>query len=312
MTEEIRFLVVHEFPHFDEILGIWLLHKFGEKKYPGVKKAKIVFSGTGGELPPGLRASDYEQAGFLYIGTGGGKFDEHAKFGKAAKEGECAASLIAKDLKVEEEPGLEKILKFAEISDLGGSQPFDLSNIIKVLYRQYQDQPEKVISWAFMAIEAFYEDQARFLNETQKEFRKAQIEIIETSKGPLKMAVIVSDDEQVNKFARSELGGNCALVIQKRNSGNVQIFTNKRKGISLREVVIMLRRSEQEKKGQVLETSPSVLGSGGKIEAVPEWFYHQTGEMLLNGSLTAKKVPPTKIPLAEIKEIVKRVLSLKV
>lgn len=210
---ETVFFDTHEAPHLDEIAAKWLIEKFGNKEF----------------------LDKYAPNRTLEVGIGGGSFDEHPVHGER-KEDECATTLVAKALGVDDEPALEKILKFVVTHDLkGGVQPFDLAYLVNLLHRQFPNDPEKVIEWATIGLEAKYQEQLQFFTATKQEFeRAAEIEEIQGPGGQiLKMVTVVSDDEQMSKFARSSLGGRAAIVIQKRSSGNVQIYTNKRYGLTL-------------------------------------------------------------------------------
>jgi hypothetical protein len=299
---EIKIIATHPKPHFDELTAIWLLRKFGSKKFPGIETAVIQYWNRSDikETP-----ETYETRGILLVGIGGGKFDEHPENGNARKENECAATLVAKFLGVDDDPALERILRFTLNSDLNGSaQSFDMAIIAKLLYA-YQD-PEKVLEWTFVGLEAKFQEQLQFLTTTRNEFKKlAQIEEIGYEGKRIKIATIISDDELISKFARSRHGGNTAVVIQQRSTGNVQIFTNKRIGIDLHEVAKILRLEEQRIKKKFSVTDWDALVADGKLEGSEEWYYHEQGQVLLNGSNTAVNIPATKIPLDDIRELVK-------
>lgn len=299
-------IITHERPHFDEYLAIFLLKKFGENKFPGIRMASIVYWNYGdgnGERS----VDDYEKEGMLFIGVGGGRFDEHSPIGGERKQGECAATLVAKALGIADDLSLEKILKFALNNDIkAASHPFDIAYITKVMHQKYPNDSDIVMNWVMTGLEAKYEEQNNFFNEAKKEFeRMAKIENISGPRGVLRMVTIVSDDEQISKFARSAYGGNTAIVIQKKTSGNVQIYTDKRYGLVLYDVAQMLRLSEQKAKGKIATKDWKVLASDGAVAGAEEWHFHSVGQMLLNGSLTATRVPATKIPLEQIQEIVR-------
>lgn len=282
---ETVFFDTHEGPHLDEIATKWLIEKFGDKEF----------------------LDKYVSNRILEVGIGGGLFDEHP-VNSERKEGECAATLVAKALGVDDNPALEKILKFVVTHDLkGGAQPFDLASLVKLLHQQFPNDPERVIEWAMVGLEAKYREQLQFFTATKQEFeRAAEIEEIQgPGRQTLKMVTVVSDDEQMSKFARSSFGGGAAIIIQRRSSGNVQIYTNKRYGLTLYDVAQMIRLAEQRAKGQVVMTDWETLSSEGKVEGTEEWFFHHAGQMLLNGSLTAPDVPPTKLSLEQIKEMVR-------
>lgn len=306
--ERYHTIVTHKSPHLDEIAAIWFFRRFGERQFPGINTAKVDFWSTGGESPDGRPAEDYEREGVLLVGIGGGRFDEHSTIERERKEGECSATLVAKALGIDDEPFLERILKFIINRDLNGTgHPFDIASIVKVLHQQCPDDPERVMDWAMTALEAKYQEQLGFFIATKADFEEnAEIEEIPGPKGRiLKMATIVSDDPQMGKFARSTFGGQVDIVIQQRSSGNVQIFTNKRSGLVLYGVVQMIRLAEQEAKGQIVTTDWKELALEGKVAGAEEWYLQKAGQMLLNGSLTATQVSPTKIPLEKIQEIVR-------
>lgn len=299
-------IVTHKHPHFDEILGIWLLKKFGEEKFPGISAAKIEFWDTGGRTPDGRPAREYEKEGTLVIGIGGGRFDEHPAVNGQRKEQECAATLVAKALELRDEPVFEKIFKFALSSGLkAGNHPFDIASIPRVFYQQASD-PQEVIAWVMKGIGVKYQEQLQFFSLAKKEFEeKAEVEEIQGPGRMLKMVTIVSDNNQMSKFVRSTYGVSADVVIQKQSSGNVQIFTNAKSRLVLYDVAQMLRLTEQELKNDIRTKDWKMLASEGKVEGCEEWFFQIAGQMLLNGSLTATGVPPTKISLEKIKEIVR-------
>jgi len=290
VADKTVFFNTHEASHLDEIAAMWLIEKFADKEF----------------------LDKYAPTRTLEVGIGGGPFDEHPVNGEL-KEDECAATLVAKALGVDEEPALEKILKFVVTHDLkGGAQPFDLCSLVKLLHQQFPNNPEKVIEWTITGLEAKYQEQLSFFSVTKAEFERAtEVEAIRVSGRVLKMATIVSDDPQMSKFARSRYGGEVAVLIQKRSTGNVQIFSNRRFGLSLRNVAAKIRWEEQRAKGNIVITDWRMLQIEGKVEGAEEWYYHVQGEMLLNGSLTVKDVPPTRLSLEQIKEIARNKLILK-
>ena len=296
-------IITHEKPHLDEITAIWLLKRFGEVKFPGISKAEIIFWNTGGKAPDNQSAEDYEAKGVLLIGVGGGRFDEHPTATKNRKEGECAATLVAKALGINDNPALSIILKFVTDKDLKGSgTPFDLGGVVKTWLQQRPDEPIKAIGWVMVGLDVKYQEQLSFLTETKEEFEKNSY-IFQTT-GPkgdkIKVAVCRSDDQQINKFARSVYGGNASIVVQQQTTGNVQIFVDGRSGLKLYEVVKLIRLKEQMVKGEIITNNWKELALDGKVAGAEEWYFQESGQMLLNGSLTANGVPPTKLTLDEI------------
>jgi hypothetical protein len=157
-----------------------------------------------------------------------------------------------------------------------------------------------------VAIEAKYQEQLRFFTVVKPEFdAKAKVEEIEVGKKRVRVVTIDSDEDGIHKYARSEFGARAAIVVQRRSSGNVAVFGNKQAGVDLREAARLIRLAEREAKG--LEPAPAddKLLADGYAPGAEEWFYHRQGQMLLNGSLTQADVPPTRLGLDRIAELVK-------
>jgi hypothetical protein len=300
-------IFTHERPHVDEIVAIWLLRKFGEQRFPGVGTATVSFTSIRRLAEAGLKPEDYEARGTLLLGIGGGRFDEHPTMDEGRKTGDCATTLVAKELGVSDDPSLAKILRFVRAADVeGNASPFDISYVVKLLHAKHPDDPHRVIEWALVAIEAKYQEQLRFFTVVKPEFdAKARVEEITVGKRRLRIVTIDSDEDGIHKYARSEYGARAAIVIQRRSSGNVAVFGNKQAGVDLREATKLIRLAEREAKGLEFASDDERLLAEGYAPGAEEWFYHKQGQMLLNGSLTQADVPATRLSLDRIAELVK-------
>jgi hypothetical protein len=69
--------------------------------------------------------------------------------------------------------------------------------------------------------------------------------------------------------------------------------------------VKLIRLAELAAKGLAPNADEEKLVAEGQLAGVLEWFYHKHGQMLLNGSLTQADVPPTRLSLERIAELVK-------
>lgn len=276
----------HDSPHLDELVAQWLVERFGGEGF----------------------LQKYAASGTLTVGIGGGAFDEHPANGNGRKENECAATLIAKALSVDEDPALEGILRFVKRQDLkGGIQPFDLADVVRTMYDIKLPLTE-ILNWVFTALDAKYRQQVQFLTMTREEFKKlAQIEQVAVGARALTLVTVRSDDEQMAKLARSRYGANADIVILQNSSGQTQIFANKKSGLGgcFNDIIRMLRLEEQKAKGDVKTTDWLAIEAEGKVEGAEEWYYLSEGQMILNGSKTAPNVPPTKLSLERIQEIVR-------
>jgi hypothetical protein len=300
-------ILTHERPHLDEIVAIWLLRKFGEQRFPGISTAAVEFTSIRKLAEAGRKPEDYEADGTLLLGIGRGRFDEHPTLDEGRKAEDCATTLVARELGISDDPSLAKILRFVRAADVdGNASPFDISYVVKLLHNRNPDDPHPVIEWALVGIEAKYEEQHRFFTVVKPEFdAKAKVEEVEVGKKRLRIVTVDSDEDGIHKYARSEYGARAAVVIQRRSSGNVAVFGNKQAGVDLREAAKLIRLAEREAKGLELAPSDARLLAEGYAPGAEEWFYHKQGQMLLNGSLTQADVPPTRISLDRIAELVK-------
>jgi hypothetical protein len=146
--------------------------------------------------------------------------------------------------------------------------------------------------------------------EAEKEIEKAQkIEVLGRF-----IVVGKSDNPKFNVKGR-EAGA--AIVIQKNSNGHVQIYFNNKilspgaiEKIS-EDLIEILRMREISLDPTKKMPFKNNLRKPEKIEEVPEWYLfigEKGGRLILNGSLTAPDVPPTKIELSEIIEFAVDVL----
>lgn len=310
LGENVTQVVVHDKLHLDELLALWLLLRFGQEAFPGIETAVLEISGTGGKTIDGRQAEEWELEGALYVGTGGGRFDEHRDEGK----GKCCAQLVAEALAIEDDPALGKIMDFTVRGDTkGGNHPFDIAYMVKTMH-SIGEPLAKVLSWASQALQAVYADQQRFFGALAMEFKEeARISTVPNPKEdgePRVICAIESDEPAIDRYARSKHGCDAAAVIVKNSKGQVQIYANKKKGVYLDDAAVMIRLAEQRKAGQIKTSDWKVLAAeGNKIEGAEAWYYHPEGRFLLNGSLTAPNVPPTLLSLNEIMDLVRIALT---
>lgn len=137
---QIKTIISHESPDLDSILSIYLLRRYGSRKYPGIDLARLKFC-PAGVLPGNKSPEDLENEGILAVDTGGGRLDTHPVKNKSDDSNidKCASRLVAEDLGVERLPELEQILIFSLLQDIegrslqsrdAGDHAFSLPNII--------------------------------------------------------------------------------------------------------------------------------------------------------------------------------------
>lgn len=144
--------------------------------------------------------------------------------------------------------------------------------------------------------------------------------IVHGKRQQVPMFVMETDSHEALKCA-IDLGA--TIVVVQKASGNVVVFTDRRKSIDLSVVTLALREEELEAMWERNEIqkrkpfSPKTLICRGQVKGWPElapyWFLHDVprdaANQLYNGTESASGVFPTAIPLETIVTIVKVVLA---
>jgi hypothetical protein len=121
------------------------------------------------------------------------------------------------------------------------------------------------------------------------------VEYLQVSGGKLGVCVIENDLENFQKRVfdkRSDID----ILIMRRETGNVQIFTRRGKAISLAKPAGIIRQMEMKARGRTHPIGVDFT-QPGSILGCQEWFLFQpkNSDMLFNGSLTAPDTPPTRL-----------------
>jgi hypothetical protein len=153
-----------------------------------------------------------------------------------------------------------------------------------------------------------------FIFEDWEKYQLALKEIEKSQKIQAGKYLIISGQSDNPKFNVAARTKGASIIIQKNKSGNVQIFF-KRGKVNKKiadEIVINLRKTESELENK--ELPKEELSKEGWVE---NWYYfvgkikdeEASDFFILNGSLTAKGIKPTKIPVQRIIKIVKKALE---
>jgi len=134
-------ILTHPCCDFDAITGITLLDMYGEGRWPGIKEAEVAFLGNGGSSVFGLTEAELIAQKILCVDMGGGMYDHHSH-GQEEKSGECATSLVVKDLNIEQEPHVWNLMDYCLRVDAKGCSEDEIPYFIDRLFRQAgQEKP---------------------------------------------------------------------------------------------------------------------------------------------------------------------------
>lgn len=308
-------IVIPTRPQPDTIVAIFLLKAFGKVRYRGVENAQIdVLS----DLPEGETPESLEKQGILPVDVGGSRLDHHNK-------GTTASQLVADDLGVGNNPALVKVLQYAERDDKYGTgtisqdtldRAFGLSGLIAALNKILPAEPGKVVEYVIPLLTAHYLEERKRTEDLPKEFeeklRDGKAEILQARHKGKKMTVVViqADSPSLTGWLRSSKGPKADVVVQKNESGYVNVTTRQMKMIDLRWTAALLRQGEEDARARGQKLPEWYLMKPGRIDEVPEWYYDRATNSLLNGGIIQKGIEPTAISFSLIKEIV--IASLEV
>ncbi|MEK7570141.1 MAG: hypothetical protein AAB515_01715 [Patescibacteria group bacterium] len=262
----------------DEIAALWLAMRFATPDW----------------------VARYCPESVLQLGVGGGAFDEHPTTDNPAKAEDCCTTLMARSLGLSDQPELVQLQKFIFNVDVkGNGSPFDLYNLVKQLNEAHPNDPQKVIDWAFLALDAKHAEQLDFV-ESQEAVRMARVITAQNHTGDQYSILIVeSDHGSVVRAASHMLQRDWVALVQRRSNGHTMVFTNKRMPVVLSEVAKHIRIAELGARGRTEPIPAQDFYKEGFMRDIP-WFYNPRGEMLLNGSNTTPNVEPSKLTADQV------------
>jgi len=294
----------------DTLVAIFLLKKFGESRFPGIKEAEIDFWQV---VPAGETEETLDRQGIILLDLGGGRFDHHG-----ARVKTTASHLVAEYLGVRENAALVKLLTYAERDDFFGKgtisddpldRAFGLSALIAALNKSLVKNPGKVVKIVMPMLIAHYNEEVRRTQDLPKEFaeklQKGEAETFAVKQRGKKLNVVMvtSESGSLAGYLRSQQGGRFDVVAQWLPSGHLNILTRPTKRVDLRSLAALIRVEETTHAGRELEMNVREFSKFGRIKEVPEWYYDPATNSIQNGGLNPKEIPPTKIPKADLKKI---------
>lgn len=268
-------LVTHINPHLDDIVGIWLFRKYN----PEFTNSLIEFISASREA--GILSEQSESKDKIYVGTGGGRFDEH-------KEGleTCAGTLVYEWLKEKglspqdniTEKALQKLIKWNQLIDTGKAEIHQINEFsVPAFLRPLDGNPET----SKKAVELGGEILDRIL-EVLKRNEQSLIDFekrveFETRFGK---SIAVTSETIDRSFCKKQDGELFLMHDPKYNSYQFYSDTHDLEPIYQK----------------VKELDPEA-----------SWFLHQSHHMVIRGSGSAPDSTPTKLSLEQLIEVAKSI-----
>lgn len=269
-------MVTHLKPHLDDVCAVWLFRRY----QPEFKNARVEF------VPYSKsRALEEETADRIFLGTGGGKFDEH----KGDLE-DCATSLVWKYLKQTgyapsedlEFQALAELVEWSRLIDLGEAPQSEFGEFsVQSFIRPREDTQEASLkavemgSWILDQILGRLRDKQQGMKDWQK-----HVEF--SSRFGLSYAV---QSEAIDRPFCRERGGKLFLIYSTERG--VQFFTP---GTDI---------DLEPLHKKLTETEPDA-----------DWYLHQSHHIILSGSSAASaedRNRKTKLSFQQLVEVIKSV-----
>ena len=295
----------------DTATAVYLLKTFGEKEFPGISQAKVVFWTS---PPKDKTPEQYEQEGYLLLDLGG-RFDHHASNKESGRRDDCLSTIVARALGMEQSPILKKVLTWAKRDDLEGKgtvsadvidRAFGLSGIIMNLNREFADKPETTLNMVMTILNVHVSEEYRRHIELPKEWEtlkataKAKDFSAHQGSADLRCVFVHSDTRALAGFLRA--AHKYDLVVVRRSTGHVSVVTKQERNLDFRPVVTSLRIMEALKKGMDINPQDPKLSMSGTYPGIEEWYYDDAANTLQNGGINPQGIPATKLTDTEITE----------
>lgn len=263
-----KILVTHINPHLDDIVGIWLFKKY----HPDFKDAKVEFISASRN-----QAEKEETEDKIFVGTGGGKFDEH----KEGLTNTCAGSLVYEFLKAkgyipEDEitrKALDVLIEWNRLIDTGKAPDSQFDEFsVQAFIRCKDSTCEGSESSLALGIQILNRILG-VLRRKQQSLKDWEKRVEFSSKFGKSFAIV---SETVNREFCREQEGDLFLMYHPTHK-SVQFFTPS--------FEIDLEPIYQKVK---------------ELDPQASWFLHQSHHMVICGSASAPDSKPTKLSFEDL------------
>lgn len=309
----VKCVVMHKKPHWDEIVAYWLALFIGAEAFPGINDARVEYW----DEIPNKPSKQLRNEGYLLLGIGFGDFDDKLREG-GRKEKKCTAILMAEALGIEKNPEFEKLLSFSYTADTQPKVSFlDPASVVKMLHNNHPKDPRVAIHYVFNLLDELKTQQDEFFTGTHAAYAHLLAgkpdnfqRIISPLGEEVRLVILNTDSSAVVAYGRSDHGGRAGILIKFGIEEATQIFLDPRLNLSkiAQDIICALRCEE----GNLRRDRPwRELGKSGQVCEQDCWFgvAKNAGEkeqitIIANGT-ESKKRTPTRIPHERIVEIVK-------
>ncbi len=264
-------LATHPNPHIDDACGIWLLTRF----HPAYKKHTVSF------IP---QSSKKIPAGFVAIGIGRGKYDEHK-----GDVNDCAATLVYKDIRGKiknkiDRAALDEIVEWVKNED--HAQFFGIQNheygvaITGMSIPKVKGSKSKTsLNWMLTALDGIYVT----IREKQQLLHDWEHKVTFETKWGRGVAVKTkTSSQQVAQLSMRK--GFVLFAVENPENGYRYIKS------AVRSARVNLSKAYK-------------TASANEPEA--EWYLHHSKRMLICGSDVAENITLSKLTLKELISLVK-------
>lgn len=310
---ELRKIVTHRNPHLDELAAVAAILEFGHMRRWYWKK------GTEPEVEyahneNAALAAYKDRTDVVFVGIGGGEFDEHRAEGRLPDT--SAFKLVLQALEMAERADLEHFLKEVVRSDVEATQEnLSLAQVLKVAQRYGPVKDEiapHLLYLVRVALVAYQERGHEFHKICPADFDRTGY-IVELD--DLRMAVVTSDVSSMGAWARTRKDAH--IVVQAYSTGHVRVFgTNHDRHPLLADVIERAARHlmahEMRAMGQpeaaiakAWEQFPTVCERSNDLPGYVPWYYlRATNSALLNGSHSHER-EPTRLELEGVADTIR-------
>lgn len=264
-------LVTHINPHLDDICAIWLFRKYR----PDFADANLEF------ISASRDAAKEESQEKIFLGTGGGKFDEH-------KEGldTCAGSLVYEYLKAEgfiprdqiTQQALERLVEWNKLVDTGKAPNSEFDEFSVQSFIRLKDNSSESSKKSVQLGEEILDRILQVLKRKEQSLLDWEKKLEFESKFGKSFAVISETIDR--EFCREKEGDIFLMVDIKYPS--VQFFSPEK-------------------------DIESIYQKVKSLDPQASWFLHQSHHMVICGSSSAPDSKPTKLSFEELIEIAKSI-----